>query len=362
MSDSEAEKTEAPTPKKRQDARDEGQVPRSQELTTAVLLLGSALALQQFAPALGRAMMEVFGTGLMASGTEMDAASAAQLLQTVGWKVLVALLALLLTMMGLAVAIGVAQTRGMFSAKAAAPKWGKLNPLENGKRMLGTQPWVDLVKSLAKLAIIGLAVYGSLKAAWPDVLALAQQSPVALLYVVQKYGVKLLVTAGASYLALAGADYAWQLWQHEKQLRMSKEEVKQEHKQSEGDPMVKARMRSAGRALVRKQMMRDVPKADVVLVNPVHIAVALRYDPSVAPAPFVVALGKRKVAERIKEIAAESGVPIVENIPLARALVAGAKLGQMIPAELYAAVAEILAFVLRQRAMASSRWQGSAVA
>lgn len=361
MSD-DAEKTEAPTPKKRQDARDEGQIPRSQELTTAVLLLGSALALQQLAPALGRAMMEVFGTGLMASGQELDAAGATQLLQTVGWKVLAALAALLATMMGLALAIGLAQSRGMVSAKAAAPKWNKINPLENGKRMLGSQPWVDLVKSLAKLTIIGFAVYGSLQAAWPDVLALAQQSPVALLYVVQKYGVKLLLTAGASYLALAGADYAWQLWQFEKQLRMSKEEIKQEHKQSEGDPMVKARMRSAGRALVRKQMMRDVPKADVVLVNPVHIAVALRYDPSVAPAPFVVALGKRKVAERIKEIAAESGVPIIENIPLARALVAGATLGQMIPAELYAAVAEILAFVLRQRAVASARWQGSAVA
>jgi flagellar biosynthetic protein FlhB len=160
----------------------------------------------------------------------------------------------------------------------------------------------------------------------------------------------MLRTAGIAYLALAAADYAWQLWRHEKGLRMTKEEVKQEFKNSEGDPMVKQRMRSVARQRARQQMFKDVPKADVVLVNPVHIAVALRYEPSIAPAPYVVALGRRKVAERIKQIAYESGVPVVENVPLARALIAAVKLGQMIPTELYLAVAEVLAFVMRKRA------------
>ena len=130
---------------------------------------------------------------------------------------------------------------------------------------------------------------------------------------------------------------------------MSRDEIREEMKQSEGDPLIKQRMRSFARALARRQMIRDVPKADVVITNPTHIAIALRYDPLTAPAPVVLAIGQRKVAERIKAAAREHGVPCIENKPLARALLASAKLGQMIPAELYAAVAEILAFVIRRR-------------
>ena len=172
----------------------------------------------------------------------------------------------------------------------------------------------------------------------------------ALLVVVRKYSVGMLRTAGLAYLALAGLDYGFQMWQHQKSLRMTKEEVKQEHKNSEGDPMVKSRMRALARQRARQQMFRDVPKADVVLVNPVHIAVALRYDPEKAPAPFVVAAGRRKVAERIKALAFESDVPVVENVPLARALIKSVKVGMTIPAELYLAVAEVLAYVMRQKA------------
>ena len=156
---------------------------------------------------------------------------------------------------------------------------------------------------------------------------------------------------------MALADYLFQLWQYEKELRMTKAELKQELRQSEGDPLVKQRMRSMARGFARRQMFRDVPKADVIIANPTHIAVALKYDPLLAPAPVVLAMGQRKVAERIKQIAFESGVPVIENRPLARALLAGAHVGVMIPAELYAAVAEVLAFVIRQRA--ERGWRGS---
>jgi len=362
VAETDQDKTESATPKRREDALKDGQVPRSQEVTTAALLLGSALALQSLVPGLGRSIMEVFGTGLVAAGGDLDGASATRLVQSVGWRVLASLSILLAVMAGISLAIGLAQSRGILNEKAFAPKFGKLNPMTNAKRLLGPQSLAELAKALLKVGIIGVAVYGSLRAAWPDMLALVQQSPVGLLMVVQRYGVKLLMTAGLSYLALAGLDYVWQLWQFEKSIRMTKEEVKQEHKQSEGDPMVKARMRSVGRQLARRQMFKDVPKADVVLVNPTHIAVALRYDPSIAPAPFVVALGRRKVAERIKAIAYDSGVPVIENRPLARALIASARLGQLVPAELYAAVAEVLAFVIRQRALAGSGWRGNAVA
>jgi flagellar biosynthetic protein FlhB len=191
-----------------------------------------------------------------------------------------------------------------------------------------------------------------------DILTTVQQSPAGLIHVIQHYAVKLVMTAGLAYLGLATADYLWQHWQFTKQLRMTKEEVKQEFKNSEGDPHLKQRMRSLGRARARRQMFRDVPNADVVIVNPTHRAIALRYDVLQAPAPIVLAMGQRKVAERIKAIALEHGVPVIENRPLAIALLSSARVGMMIPAELYLAVAEVLAFVIRQRQTRGSQWGG----
>ena len=362
MAESDQEKTEAPTPKRREEARDEGRVPRSQELMTASMLVTAALALKQLSPGLGNTMLAIFGNGLASAGEELDGASAIELIQSTGWHTLTALGALLAVLALGALAVGAAQARGTWSTTAIAPKWGKINPLENGRRMMGLQPWADLLKSLLKLLLVGMVVYVVLHAAWNDVLALAQESPIGFLAVVQRYGMRLLLTAGVCYLVVAAVDYAYQLWQFEKGLKMTKEEIKQEMKQSDGDPMVKARMRSVARQLARRQMFRDVPTADVVIANPTHIAIAIRYDPRIAPAPVVVAMGRRKVAERIKKLALESGVPVIENRPVARALIASARLGQIIPVELYEAVAEILAFVIRQRAARGSTWEGSAVA
>ncbi|MBP9105636.1 MAG: EscU/YscU/HrcU family type III secretion system export apparatus switch protein, partial [Gemmatimonadaceae bacterium] len=206
--------------------------------------------------------------------------------------------------------------------------------------------------------LVGFAVTSALRAAWHDILALSQEPAFSFLLVTIRYSVKLLTTAGLCYLGLAALDYAFQIWQFESSLKMSRDEIKEESKQSEGDPLVKQRMRSFGRALARRQMMRDVPKADVIITNPTHIAVALLYDPFKAPAPIVLALGQRKVAERIKAIAREHGIPCIENKPLARALLAAAKVGQMIPSELYVAVAEILAFVIRRRMVRGKPLQG----
>jgi flagellar biosynthetic protein FlhB len=350
MADSDQEKTEAPSQKKRDDAAQEGRVPRSQELNAAVLLLTSALALNATTPALARTLRDVMGTGLaIAPATALTAEGAVTLVQTLGWKALLAVSGFLAAMTGAALAIAAVQARGTFTTKPLAPKLERINPASNAKRVLGKQGLVELAKSLLKLLIVGWAVWGVLHAAWPDLMALSEQSPRALLEVVRRYGVKMLMNAGMAYVGLAAADYAWQLWTHEESLRMTKEEVKQENKNAEGDPMVKQRQRQIGRQRARQQMFKDVPKADVVVVNPVHIAVALRYDPSLAPAPYVLAVGRRKIAERIKAIAYEHQVPVVENVPLARALVGSVKVGTMIPAELYLAVAEVLAFVMRQR-------------
>ena len=351
MADTEQERTEAPTQRRRDEAAAEGRIPRSQDLNAAALLLASALALQVTAPALGRALRDLMGAGLVATAAAptLTGEGAVALLRGVGRETLVAMAAFLGAMMLAALAVSGAQARGTFSAKPLAPKLERIDPSKNIKRVVGTQGLVELGKALVKLAIVGWAVWGVLHDAWPAVVALPQQPPRALLEVVQRYGVRMLTNAGLAYAALAGADYAWQLWQHEQSLRMTREEVKQENKNSEGDPMVKSRQRALGRQRARQQMFRDVPTADVVVVNPVHIAVALRYDPAVAPAPYVVAVGRRKIAERIKQLAYDAQVPVVENVPLARALVATVKVGTMIPAELYVAVAEVLAFVIRQR-------------
>ncbi|HXT19082.1 MAG TPA: flagellar type III secretion system protein FlhB [Gemmatimonadaceae bacterium] len=350
MADTEAERTENATPRKRDDAREEGKIAKSQELTIAASLLGSAVVLSSVAPIAGHGLFEIMGHGLANVGNvALDGASATLLLRETAMKTFAAIAGLLVAMGVGTFAMAALQGRGVLSAKPIMPDFNRVNPLANAKNMFGMRAVIEILKSLSKVAIVGLAVYGSIKAALPDAIALSQESQLGLLYVVKHYSVRMLATAGGAYLALAAADYVWQWWQLEKSLRMTKEEVKQEMKQNDGDPHVKQRRRSIARQYARKQMMKDVPKADVVIVNPTHIAIAIKYDTSIAPAPIVLAIGMNKVAERIKEIAREAGVPMVENRPLARALLKTARVGTMIPYELYMAVAEVLAFVIRTR-------------
>ncbi|MBI1809869.1 MAG: EscU/YscU/HrcU family type III secretion system export apparatus switch protein [Gemmatimonadetes bacterium] len=349
---SEQEKTEHATPKKEQEARDEGRIPRSPELGTAALLLAAAFTVNAIAPAVSGRVIDLFGGGLKSIGAMRDGEGAAVvLLQGTGRELLgiVAILAAGVTSTGLAVAA--LQARGVITMKPLGPNWERLNPITNAGQILGWQQVANLIKALVKVGIVGWAVWRSLSAAWPEFAELSSRDPVGLLATTQHYAVKLLVSSGLAYLVLAAADYVFQLWQHQKQMMMSKEEVRQESKQSDGDQQLKGRMRAAARGRIRRQMFKDVPKADVVIVNPTHVAVALQYDPLRAPAPFVLAMGQRKIAERIKQIAYEHDVPVIENKPLAWALLGAAQIGAMIPAELYAAVAEVLAFIIRQRAL-----------
>ena len=356
-----AERTEEATPRRREDAREKGQIPRSVELNAAVMLLGSALVVNALGPALGNTLLSTFQYGIVVAGSgPLDGESAVALVRGMGWKVLAALSTFMLGLAGVTLAISALQARGVLSTKSLAPDFSRMSPMQNFKRMIGMQPWIDLLKSLLKLGIVLFAVNASLRSAWDDAMLLSLTSPFGMLDLVRRYAVKLLMTAGLAYVALAMADYLYQVWQHEKGLRMTKEEVKLEHKQNEGDPLIKARMRSMGRAMARRQMFQDVPKADVVITNPTHIAVALKYDPQKSDAPVVLAMGQRKIAQRIKALAAESGVPMIENRPLARALLGSARVGDAIPAELYVAVAEVLAFVIRERRAGRTTWSGSA--
>lgn len=358
----ESERTEEATPKRREEAREEGRIPRSQELTIAFSLLGSAIVLSAVSPVAARGFTYVMRGGL-ASITHytLDITSATDLIRETAWHGFVATIGLVVALVIATATIAALQARGTWSLEPLMPQWSRLDPVSNAKNLFGLRPIVELVKSLMKLAIVGVAVWIAVRQALPDAIALSQTTQFSFLFIVKKYAVRMLATAGGAYLVLAAADYLYQWWRHEQSLRMTREEVKQELKQQDGDPHIKQRRRSIARSYARRQMMRDVPKADVVIVNPTHIAIAIKYDPTVAPAPIVLALGQRLVAERIKAIAIEAGVPIVQNIPLARALVKTAKVGTLIPYELYMAVAEVLAFVFRTRGTRGS-WEGSALA
>ena len=360
MSESFQERTEAATPRRREEARRKGEVPRSPEVTTAVLLMVAAAGVHLAGPKLAGALAGIYGASTMAAAAPpagLDAVVA--FVRGIGMQGMLAmapLLALLATG-GLVIAAG--QARGVLTTETLQPKFERLSPGKNLGKILGIRSVAELANSILKLLVVAGAMYFVLRRMWPDIMVLGQQAPVALVHVLTRSIVRLLATAGVAYLLLAGGDYAFQLWQHERQLKMTKEEVKREHKESEGDPQVKGRLRSLGRALLRRQMFADVPTADVVVTNPTHIAVALKYDPSVSPAPIVLAMGQRKIAQRIKKLALESGVPVIENKPLARALLATGTVGEAIPAELYVAVAEVLAFVIRRRATGANRWAGS---
>ena len=269
------------------------------------------------------------------------------------------MLPIVASLAGCTVAISAAQARGVMSIKPLMPDFSRISPKANAKRLFGTEQVVNLLKALAKFGLVGAVVYPALRTAIPTAVALPQESQLSFLMLAKTYAVKVFATAGVAYLALALGDYLWQWWQYQQSLKMTREEVKQESRQQDGDPMLKQRRRQLGRARARRQMMRDVKKAHVIITNPTHIAIALRYDPKIAPAPVVLAIGQNLVAERIKELAREAGIPMVENRPLARALLKSTRVGTLIPVELYVAVAEVLAFVFRTRASRGS-WVGSA--
>jgi flagellar biosynthetic protein FlhB len=247
------------------------------------------------------------------------------------------------------VLVNLIQARGVLSLTPITPKLSLLNPGKGIKRVFGKEGLFLGVKALFKLVAIGLITWSLLSKTLPQLINLSSSAPAAVATILRSLLFKMAITLGLSYLVLALFDFMYQRHKMEKNLKMSRQEVKEDHKDSEGNPHVKARIQAVARAMARRRMLQDVAGADVVVVNPTHIAVALKYDAVNAPAPMVVAMGERKLAQRIKDIARQANVPVVENRPVARALLATARVGQMIPPALYTAVAEILAFVYRQR-------------
>jgi flagellar biosynthetic protein FlhB len=356
MSENQHDKTEEPTAKKRREAQDDGKVPKSQELSAAAVLLGAGLMVGPGGSQIASAMRRLSQASFRGGPSSMsDPVLAVEWVRWVGMQAALGMLPFVLVVSALALAVGTVQGRGTLTAKPLEPDWSRLSPVKNLKRFASPRPIVDLLKSVTKVAVVALVVYVAMSGALEEMSRLPQSGPRALAETMRSEITRVMLSAGLALLAIAIADYGYQSWQYQRDLRMSKEEVKRELRESEGDPNIRARLRSLGRSLARMRMMQAVPTADVVVTNPTHIAVALKYDPEIAEAPIVVAMGSRKLAQRIRRTALQAGVPVIENKPVARALFAGARVGLPIPPMLYVAVAEILAFVFRHYRPARDR-------
>ncbi len=339
------EKTEKPTAQKNKENRKEGQVPRSQEFGGWGSLLVVALAMPWL---LGREL-EAMQELLVASLTAAEAPSVAKALEMLGEGLRHVGLTLVILGTGvLLIGVSAALAQGGFfvASKAVTPKFSKLNPISGAKRLFGLQTLWEGAKMLLKTAVLGALSYGIITGIMPLVGGLVPISTV--LSTVQHEALHLMRNVAIGALVLGAVDYLFQRRKMGKQTRMTKHEVKQEHKNTEGDPLVKSAIRSRQLAAARNRMMADVPTADVVLVNPTHVAVALSYDAEKG-APRVVARGAGAIAQRIREVATEHRVPLVQDVPLARALHSSTQVGQEIPPELFAAVAQVLAFVISRR-------------
>jgi flagellar biosynthetic protein FlhB len=342
---SSGEKTEKPTAKRRKESRKEGQVARTQDLGawSSVLLAGMAL------PALLGHEMDALGKLLQRSLLLTEHPSTAVALQLLGdgaKHLFIVLIVMGSAVMVVGVGSALAQGGFVLATKAVKPSAAKLNPIKGLKRIFGPQAAWEGVKMLTKSGVVALMVYVGIRGLMPLVGGLVPMQ--ATLQQLSHSAFGMMRNIALVGLALAAADYAMQRRRVGKQTRMTKDEVKREHKQTEGDPMLKGAIRSRQLAASRNRMIADVATADVVLVNPTHVAIALRYEPE-RGAPLVVARGAGAIAAKIRERAAEERVPLVRDIPLARALYSSTKVGQAIPNELFSAVATLLAFDISRR-------------
>lgn len=344
--DSDLERTEPASQKRLDEARERGQVPRSPELSTFAVLMtgGSALLF------LGGDLMDGMER-LMSSGLTLDRADAlkpelmiARLNQAMS-DVLITFLPYLGLLFLVALAAPMLVSGWLFTLDAVAPKYSRINPVSGLGRIFSAHGLGELGKAIGKTLVIGTVAVAVMRGELEPILGLVSESVrPAIAHLGHLLAVTFLFVVGALALIVA-IDVPLQIWNHRRQLRMTKQEVKQEYKESEGDPHIKGRIRQLQRERARRRMMSEVPKADVVVTNPTHYAVALRYRERSMRAPMVVALGSSHVAERIVALARENNVPVLRSPPLARALHAHAELDREIPSALYTAVAEVLAYV-----------------
>ncbi len=346
------ERTEQATPKRRREAREKGQVRKSQELVSALMMVIMFGALSLLGPGMWQRMQELMRRGLTLGFRESEYLSVegtSLLLRQMVTVTAQIVLPLLLIGFVAAIATNVVQIGFLFSTKALEPKFSRLNPLEGIKRMFSLRTLFELAKALVKTVLIAYIAYDVVIKNASHFSMMAGESVNASISAIWDSVIDAGFRIGVVMLIVAILDFVYQWFKYEKELRMSKYEIKMEYKQTEGDPQVKGRIRQKQRQMAMMRMMESVPEADVVITNPTHYAVALKYDTDTAGAPVVTAKGQDYLAQRIKDVARENGVEIVENKPVAQALYKNCDIGKEIPLELYQAVAEILAYVYKRK-------------
>lgn len=347
------ERSEQATPKRQEEARKKGQVPRSREMTTMAMLLMAAVSLSLMGGHMIERLGVVLQMGLRVERAKLfDAFALIEILGQAVYQGFLATVPFLLVMLATAVIASVALGGWSFSVEAMSFKAEKLNPVKGLKRIFAVRGVVELLKALAKFVLIGAIGAGLLWHFLPELMGLGREAVDHGLAHAGNILSTSFIALSASLLLIAAIDVPFQLWDHAKNLKMTRQEVKDEHKNTEGRPEVKSRVRAMQRELAQRRMMEEIPKADVIITNPTHYAVALRYDIENMSAPIVVAKGVELIASQIRTVAVANNVPLYEAPPLARALYYSADINQEIPAGLYLAVAQILAYILQLKATA----------
>lgn len=342
------EKTEPATPKRRQELRQKGQIPRSRELVTAVVLLISFWSMKLFAYYVFDDLAHAVRIFLNFP-KDIDSKFTSDEIMLIYLQSLVIcakILAPILLIIALCIiVVNYLQVGSVFTAKPLMPNINKINPIEGFKRIFSKNAFVELLKSILKISIIGYMIYDYLIDNYkilPELLNMNMENTIIF---IGNTIISVGIRAAVVLLILAVFDYGFQKWNFEKDTRMTKQEIKDEYKHAEGNPQIKSKIREKQRQLSLRRMMAEVPTADVIITNPTHFAVAVKYNEAVSDAPLVIAKGKDLIAEKIKDTAKQNNVPIVENKPLAQTLYKSVEIGGQIPSELYKAVAEVLAYV-----------------
>lgn len=344
------ERTEKATPHRREEARKRGQVARSIEINSAVILLCTFLAIKGLSPWLGTQVANfgkcIFGDFLL---QDFDQKTLLHLLTFTAVAFFQVCLPVMAVALGAGLVANYFQVGFLLTGYPLTPRLERINPISGWKRIFSRRALLELGKAVAKVGITGYLVYSTIKANLFIFPRLVNMSLADAVGQIGDLSSKIILRIGIFLLLLAVIDYIYQYWEYDKNLRMTKQELKEEHRQYEGDPLIKGRIRQRQRQVSYHRMMQQVPRADVVITNPTHYAVALRYEPQEMDAPVVLAKGMDALALRIREIAHQYGIAIYEDPPLARVLYKSVDIGQAIPSELYEAVAGVLAFVYRLR-------------
>ncbi|HYF83038.1 MAG TPA: flagellar biosynthesis protein FlhB [Clostridia bacterium] len=346
------EKTEPATAKRRHEMREKGQIPRSKELNTSLILLISFWSMKLLSGYIFKDMIFTMKSYLSFQkdiDSRFTTENIMQLLIQL-MLILAKVLAPILIIIALvAIIVNYLQVGVVFTTKPLMPSLNKMNPIEGFKKLFSKTAFVELVKSILKIGIIGYVVYDYLDDNIKIVPELLNMNIESTSVFIGNTIINIGIRAAVVLLVLSVFDYGYQIWDYEKNIRMSKQEIKDEYKMIEGNPQIKSKIREKQRQLSLRRMMAEVPNADVIITNPTHFAIAVKYDAKASEAPMVIAKGKDLIAQKIKETAKQNKVPVVENKPLAQALYKSVDIGEKIPSELYKAVAEVLAFVYSLR-------------